>query len=82
MSELLAKQFQAFWVEEVPPGTINGTNTVFTLSFTTVNVSTISVYVDGIVCLPTVDYSFSGVTLTLTLAPVLGQKVFVTYIKK
>ena len=53
-------------VNEVPSGTINGSNGTFTLAFTPVK---LMLYVDGLALTPIVDYTISGTTLTIGIAP-------------
>jgi hypothetical protein len=68
-------QLTAHVVGEVPSGTINGSNKVFTLANTPL-ASGIAVYVAGLrVASPTV----SGATITLATAPTLGQSIYVDY---
>lgn len=67
--------------QEVPSGTVNGSNTVFTLAFTPDSSASVDVFVDYLICAPTTHYSISGTTITFVSAPALGQKVFVVYAK-
>lgn len=53
---------------EVPTGTINGTNLIFTLAHTPISGS-LNVYVDGVRLNSGTDYTFVGTTLTLIIAP-------------
>lgn len=70
------------FVEEVPSGTVNGSNLVFTLSFTPEDSAGVNVFVNGLLQKVTTHYSVSGATLTFVAAPALAQDVFVTYTKK
>jgi hypothetical protein len=74
--------FNEGWVQEVPSGTVNGSNVTFTLSFTPDDSASVSVYLNGLSQRVTTDYSITGATLTFVTAPALGQGVFVTYQKK
>lgn len=67
------------WTEEVPTGTVNGSNAVFTLAFTPDDPSAVSVYLNSLL---ETEYSITGATITFTTAPALGQSVYVTYTKK
>lgn len=49
-----------------------GSQTDFTLSFTPANVNSLLVSVDDVTVEPTVDYTFSGTTLTFTTPPSSG----------
>lgn len=70
------------WLEskvvEVPTGTINGVNTVFTLSQIPVSVSDLTLYLDG---LYETDYSIDvpNKQITMTTAPALGQYLRAEY---
>lgn len=55
-------------ISEVPSGTLNGVNTVFTLSQTPFNAEVI-VTLNGLKQKKTVDYSISGLTITFVVAP-------------
>lgn len=65
-------------VNEIPAGTVDGTNTVFTMA--NVPVSTIMVYIDGTLQQNT-KYSLVGVILTFVTAPVVSSWISVTYFK-
>jgi hypothetical protein len=67
---------------ETPAGTINGSNTVFTLANTPVAGSE-HVLLDGIERDPGAgnDYTISGVTITFATAPISGRKLRVSYRK-
>jgi len=67
---------------EVPSGTIDGTNTVFTLANTPV-VGTECVFENGLLQQSGVgnDYTISGATITFTTAPDAGSRLLVNYIK-
>ena len=66
---------------EVPAGTLDGTNRVFTLANTPLKVLFVSLnglLQDGI---GAADYSISGKTLTMAVAPVATDKIRVFYYK-
>ncbi len=66
-------------IGEVPTGSVNGSNTVFTTAASYVG-STISVYVNGIRQKKTTDYTeSSATTITFTTAPSTGDVILVDY---
>lgn len=70
-----------FIVRETPSGSVNGSNTTFTLANTPVAGSE-EVYLNGILQEPGAgnDYTISGATITYLTAPVTGDKLRVSYI--
>jgi hypothetical protein len=67
------------WTKEIPSGTVNGSNTVFTLAFTPDDPNGVRVFLDSLI---ETAFSISGTTITFTTAPALGQSVYCTYTKK
>lgn len=69
-------------VREAPSGSVNGTNTSFTLASTPV-AGTEQVYLNGILQEPgeSNDYTISGSTITYASAPASGDRIRVTYLK-
>ena len=69
-------------VRETPSGSVNGTNTSFTLAFTPVSGSE-SVFLNGILQEPGSgnDYTIAADTITFLFTPVSGDKIRVSYIK-
>lgn len=69
-------------VNETPSGTVNGSNTVFTIANTPVSGKE-QVFLNGILMESGSgnDYTISGATITFAVAPLSGDKVRVTYIK-
>ncbi len=67
---------------EVPSGTINGTNTVFTLAAAPVANSE-AVYLNGVRQRrgSGLDYTISGNTITFVVAPQAGDSILVDYLK-
>lgn len=59
----------------------NGVSTSFSLSHTQVGTSGLLCYLDGMLLTlgASYDYTFSGTTLTLAVAPATGQKVICAY---
>lgn len=68
-------------LKEVPSGTINGSNTAFTLANTPNVSATVQVFVNGVLQEVTAEYTISGATITMVSAPVAGQKIYVVYSK-
>lgn len=67
--------------EEIPSGTINGSNVTFTLANTPV-AGTVRVYLNGLRQRSGGnDYSISGVTITYTTAPTTGDILLCDYFK-
>lgn len=71
-----------FVVRETPSGSINGSNTTFTLANTPTS-GTEQVFLNGILQDPGAgnDYTISGATITYLTAPVSGDKLRCTYMK-
>lgn len=63
---------------EVPSGTVNGSNTSFTIASTPVT-GTLRVYVNGVRQKVTDDYTLSGTTITFVYAPLTDSKLLVDY---
>lgn len=68
-----------FFIFEVPIGTVNGTNTVFTLTYAPSPTNSLRVVVNGMEFKVTEDYSFSGTTITFNTAPPSGTILKVKY---
>jgi len=64
--------------DEIPSGTLNGTNKDFTIKETPINGS-LKVYRDGQRLKVTEDYTLSGKTISLIFAPVSDQILLVDY---
>jgi hypothetical protein len=67
--------------EETPGGTINGTNTAFTVTNTPSPIASLKLYMDGILLRQTTHYSVSGTAITFVSAfkPITGQTLFAAY---
>lgn len=63
---------------EVPTGTINGTNAAFTIANTPV-AGSVRVYLNGLREKLTSNYSVSGTTITFVTAPETGDEIIVDY---
>ncbi len=64
---------------EVPSGTINGTNTVFTLQYSPDPAAPLVLVLNGVQQLQSVDYTLSGNTVTFTSAPQSGDWIRAWY---
>lgn len=64
---------------EVPAGTVNGSNTVFTLSATPVANASVIMVLDGVTQTNGTDYTVSGTTVTFTTAPASGTELVAIY---
>jgi hypothetical protein len=69
-----------FVTRETPAGTINGSNTSFTLANTPI-VGTETIYLNGLEQNVTTDYTILGSTITYVVAPVTGDILRVSYLK-
>jgi concanavalin A-like lectin/glucanase superfamily protein len=57
------------FVRETPSGTIDGSNTAFTLSFTPNPAASLTLYLNGVEQVPTTDYTISVATITYVVPP-------------
>lgn len=81
MSRLDAKFLKDFWVKETPSGTINGSNTAFSLAHTPQENEAVQLFLDSLFLIEGTDYTLSGVSITMTSAPVLGQSLKAQYVR-
>lgn len=67
---------------EVPSGTVNGSNTAFTLA-NTPTAGTVQLYLNGVRLQPGAgnDYTLSGLTITMLYAPQTGDQLLADYRK-
>jgi len=68
-----------FWYTEIPVGSINGTNTAFTLTASPNPTNSLEVYLNGACLSVTEDYTLSGDDLTLLIAPPTGSLLKCNY---
>lgn len=61
---------------EVPTGTVNSSNTAFTLSYTPSVAGAVIVVLNGVVQYNGTDYTITGTTITFTTAPVTGSTIY------
>lgn len=66
-------------VGEIPSGSINGINTIFTLA-SSPTANSVAIYVNGLRMANTVDYTISGSTITFLIAPSTGYVILVDYL--
>lgn len=69
-----------FIFNEVPSGSVNSSNTSFTLA-NTPTANTVRVHLNGIRQKNTVDYTISGATITFVSAPTTGNLILIDYLK-
>jgi len=69
-----------FIFNEVPSGTINGTNATFTLANTPTS-GTVRIYLNGLRQKLTTQYTISGGTITMLNVPGTGDDLIVDYLK-
>ena len=82
MSSIEAKQLKRFWELETPSGTINGTNTSFTLAFEPLENDAVTIFKNGLLQRPTTDYTISGVNISFVTAPAVASDLKAQYIRK
>jgi hypothetical protein len=66
------------WIKETPAGTLNGTNTSFTLSFTPI-VGSLTLFYGASVQLEGADFTLSGATITFASAPASSARFQARY---
>lgn len=64
---------------ETPTGAINGTNRNYTLSFSPQPVATFQVFLNGVLQLPSINYTLSGTNLAMNIAPTSGSTLYAMY---
>lgn len=79
--KLDARALKDFWVDETPTGTINGSNTSFTISSASHESEAFNLYLDGLKLTNSTDYSLSSTTITMVTAPAVGQSLRANYVK-
>lgn len=81
MSQIASKWIEDFFVQEVPSGLVNGSNTSFTLANLPRSNSSTVLTLDGLILAQGVDYTISGSGLSLSSPPVQGQTLYCLYLK-
>jgi len=82
MSRQSGQFIGAIFEHETPSGTVNGSNTEFTLANTPSDSKSVFLFLDQLIQLHTTHYSISGSTITMVSAPQNGQSLHCIYIKK
>jgi hypothetical protein len=67
-----------FVTNEVPSGSVNGSNVTFTLANNPIAGSQ-QLYLDGLRLTPTVDYTIVNGTITMLIAPLTGSRLLADY---
>jgi hypothetical protein len=57
------------YVREAPIGSLNGSNTSFTLTYTPSPIASLTLWLNGVEQIPGTDYTISSATITYTTAP-------------
>lgn len=79
-TQFSAASTSAFVTRETPSGTVNGTNTSFTLAQATVTTGSEEVFLNGLLQnASSNDYSISANVITFTNAPVSGDTILTNY---
>lgn len=81
MSKFQGKWFGSIFEQEVPSGTVNGSNVTFTLASSPHSSKAVVVVVNGLIQRQTTHYSVSGSTITFVTAPTTGQEIYAIYLK-
>ena len=68
--------------QQVAAGTVDGVNVTFTLSHEPYDSKSLRLSLNGRRLQGGVDYSISGVTITMAVAPAFGQQLDAYYLKK
>lgn len=69
------------WTNEAVSGVVNGVNTTFTITSAPTDVGTLELFLDGLLQYPgaLLDYTLTGSTITMTVAPNFGQTLWAIY---
>lgn len=65
--------------QQVPTGLINNSNVTFTLAVAPNLLASFNLYRDGLLLEQITDYTVSGTTITMAVAPNFGQTLYATY---
>lgn len=65
--------------QEVPSGTVNNSNVTFTLAHTPSSSLAVRLYIDDLFQRQAVNYTISGTTITMSVAPTFGQTIDAVY---
>lgn len=67
--------------QEAPTGTVNGVNLIFSISSNPSEAKAVQLFQGGLMMRQGVDYTISGTTITMTIAPQFGQDLWAYYTK-
>lgn len=67
------------FIQELPTGTVNGSNTVFTLSNTPSDSQNLIILLNGLLQKAGTDYTLASTTVTFAVAPAAGESIFAYY---
>lgn len=76
------KFLASIFEQEVPSGTVDGSNVTFTLSAVPAYDKSLHVYINGLIQRQGTDYTISSQTITMTSAPTSGSEVYACFIKR
>ena len=82
MAKLDGKWIGSIFEQEVPSGTVNGSNTAFTLSSEPTASKSLLLFLNGLSLVQGVDYTISTTSITMTTAPANGQSLYAWYVKR
>lgn len=82
MTRASARLLLNFVKQVTPSGTINGSNTAFTIPDTPDENDSVVVYKNGLMQRQTDDYTISGTTITFVTAPATASDLRVVYNSK
>lgn len=82
MSRVAGKFLFKGFVQEVPSGTINGSNTAFTIGYAPMESEVLMVFLNGLLQRQGTDYTFSGTTITFAVAPASNSTLDAFYFMK
>ena len=84
MARLNAEFLKKFFTQEVPSGTINGSNVTFSIAQTPLEDDAVIVFKNGLIQQrgASDDYTLSDVTITFITAPATASSLLVYYIRK
>lgn len=81
MSLLRGKFIANIFVQETPAGDVDGVNTSFTTTHNPIYVSAHLLFINGVLLRQGVHYTITGNSITMTIAPALGQVLTSVYIR-
>jgi hypothetical protein len=70
------------WTQEIPSGTINGSNKAFAIAHAPQQPLSVNLFLDGRIQSQvgaSANFSISGINITMTTAPSLGQDLYAIY---